>query len=155
MYKRQETNLPPHTTLPEHDLLPGQKPSPRRALPTNKQAWAPTRKDMSKALRLAGNTSPGPDGIPFSAWRALGETGLNTLHDVACALRHEGASDLLEEAYFDQPGEERHQYNASNLVCLPKAPTTDEHGTLGTYYLPQNTRPLSICLLYTSPSPRD
>ena len=141
--RHNETNNRDHHP-PENDLLPGQTPRPRQALPTNKADWAPTRRDMSKALRLAGNSSPGPDGIPFSAWRALGETGLNTLHDVACALRLEGSTYLLEDAYFDQPGEERHQYNVSNLVCLPKTPTVDDHGASGTYYKPKDTRPLSI-----------
>ena len=140
----QETNNHHENHTPEHDLLPGHKPLPRQALPTDKASWAPTRKDMKKAMRLAGNSSPGPDGIPFSAWRALGETGLNTLHDVACALRRDGATTLLEDAYFDQPGEERHQYNVSNLVCLPKSPSVDDHGAMGTYYQPKDTRPLAI-----------
>ena len=28
------------------------------------------RKDVERALRIAKNSSPGPDGIPYGVWRA-------------------------------------------------------------------------------------
>jgi len=47
----------------------------------------PTIKDISAAIRTRKNTSPGPDGIPFAAWRSVeaiaGPVLLNVLHALA------------------------------------------------------------------------
>ena len=37
-----------------------------------RQYWRIRRPDISNAIRFAGNSMPGPDGIPYRAWRALG-----------------------------------------------------------------------------------
>lgn len=39
---------------------------------TSHPDWALERKHVRKALRLAGNSAPGPDGICFGVWRKLG-----------------------------------------------------------------------------------
>ena len=44
--------------------------------------WITQRKDIVKALARAGNSSPGPDGIPFNAWRSLRDLGVSILLDV-------------------------------------------------------------------------
>ena len=98
---------------------------------------------MEKTIRHSGNTMPGPDGIPFLAWRRIGKIGVRTLTSVAWALEHPDASLLLQRAYVDEdcPGE--HGYNLSTLVCLPKkAAGNDER--VGPYYTGDGTRPLSI-----------
>ena len=38
------------------------------ALPRDARAWKVSRKDIEKALRCSGNSSPGPDGISFAIW---------------------------------------------------------------------------------------
>ena len=42
-------------------------------------AWKVRRRDVARALRLAGNSRPGPDGVPFAAWRRLGSLAANVL----------------------------------------------------------------------------
>ena len=37
------------------------------------------RRDVRKALKRSNNSAPGPDGIPYGAWRALGETAVEAL----------------------------------------------------------------------------
>eukprot|EP00959_Pyramimonas_sp_CCMP1952_P357118 7477544-Pyramimonas_sp.AAC.1 len=32
----------------------------------------PSRRHMQRAIALSGNSAPGPNGIPYSAWRRLG-----------------------------------------------------------------------------------
>ena len=101
------------------------------------------RKEIYKALRLAGNSSPGPDGIPFSAWRALGAAGADILFEVAASLEREGSEEVMIKAYADECAPGQHGYNMSTLVCLPKA-AAGEDAEFGVYYRPSDTRPLSI-----------
>ena len=56
-------------------------------IPRNR--WTMTRKDMHRAIKHSGSSSPGPDGIPYLAWRSLGGLGTNCLYDVARALTQE------------------------------------------------------------------
>ncbi len=39
------------------------------------------RRDVKKAIKLSNNSAPGPDGIPYGAWRALGKRGIDLLLD--------------------------------------------------------------------------
>ena len=109
--------------------------------PPNPAEWRTRRADVKKALRLAGNTTPGPDGIPFQAWRALKQLGVEILLDVARTLEGGRAKEQMQEAFSDVAGE--HSFNLGTLVCLPKAPT-GEDPDLGVYFKPGDTRPLSI-----------
>lgn len=61
--------------------------SPRIQLPRRPSRWTIRRKDIAQAIRMSGNSSPGPDGIQFAVWRALKGVGSQTLYDVACAWR--------------------------------------------------------------------
>ena len=81
---------------------------------------------------------PGPDGIPYKAWRELGETGVDILWEVMKELKQDGAQDKMDEAY-----EGEHEFNASIMVCLPKVPIgMSEEGE--DVYDAASTRPLSI-----------
>ena len=86
---------------------------------------------------------PGPDGIPFAAWKALGEAGVTILCHVAWAMEDENAGRLLEEAYRDEESTRNHDYNKSTLICLPKKVAGYDELS-GNYYTPESTRPLSI-----------
>ena len=95
--------------------------------------WKLRKKDVEKALKMAGDSRPGPDGIPFSAWRALGPLGITALWEAGEGM----ASGLNNEDSI------HNKFNESLLCCLPKQPTrTDEAGTQ--VYVPSGTRPLSI-----------
>ena len=86
---------------------------------------------------------PGPDGIPYRAWRALGNMAVSVLHDVAGTLAGPEAERLLQEAYADEVADGSHLYNLSTLICLPKKAAGNDDDA-GTYYTPDGTRPLSI-----------
>ena len=104
--------------------------------------WRIRRHDVAKAVRLSGDSAPGPDGIPYKAWRSVGKLGVDVLWDVIHALASDEGSALLAEAYSDLlPAE--HSYNLGLLCCLPKkvSGVDTEHGD---FYDAKNTRPLSL-----------
>lgn len=97
------------------------------------ERWRLRRKDLTVALRIAGNSRPGPDGITYSAWRRLGPLGLSILYDVACQL----------EVGLDPANDEHRRFNAAFLCCLPK--TASHQDELGRdCYRAAETRPLAI-----------
>ena len=46
----------------------------------------PTPGDIGVFLRSARYSAPGPDGIPYAAWRATGGIGTSNLHRVLCKM---------------------------------------------------------------------
>ena len=121
----------------------GRTHKPRKPLPTQAGAWRVRRKDIETAIQHSGNSSPGPDGIPFKAWRALGPLGISILYDMATCLETDEAQQHLTNAFHDTEPSLGHQYNHSILVCLPKKSiSTTDDGTKA--YSLNNTRPLSI-----------
>ena len=40
------------------------------------------KKHIKKAIKRSNNSAPGPDGIPYKAWRVLRNRGVNVLFDV-------------------------------------------------------------------------
>ena len=86
---------------------------------------------MDRAIQYAGNSAPGPDGIPYSAYRHS-DLARIALGGVATYAVTDATGDLIPE-----------DFNHSRLICLPKKPT----GTLadGTcYYSPEATRPCQL-----------
>ena len=115
----------------------------RHPLPERPRDWKIRRKDIRRAVKGSGDSAPGPDGIPYGAWRALGEMGIDILWSVAEGLESEDASPLLHEAYSDVCGSGGHLYNLGNLICLPKkAAGLDDVGE--EYFDAEGTRPLSV-----------
>ena len=53
--------------------------------------WRISRKEIGKAIRMSGNTMPGPDMIPYKAWRVLGDFATDTLFDTSQDLVKEDA----------------------------------------------------------------
>jgi hypothetical protein len=88
-------------------------------------------------------SSPGPDGVPFAAWRALGSAAVDLLQEIAAPVRSQYSHDALVEAYHDECTSGQHNFNLSALVCLPKTPE-GEDPNLGAYYKPKELRPLAI-----------
>ena len=140
---RQSQSTTQSTPTPKPLGPLGRSSSKRQPLPTHAGAWRVRRKDVEGALRHSGNSAPGPDGIPFKAWRALGPLGVSILHATASCLEGVDAQRLLIEAYKDCTDDGTHQYNYNTMVCLPKKSTsTTQDGTEA--YTTNNTRPLSI-----------
>ena len=75
------------------------KPPP---LPQGRRAWAIRRKDIAQAIRYGKRRSaPGPDGLPYGVWQALGDLGVDILGGVALVFERDDATSLLDEAYRD------------------------------------------------------
>ena len=110
--------------------------------PPHSAQWEIQREDVVEAISLSGSSSPGPDGIPYLAWKCLGSLGVDTLWNALRALLStDGAAQLLH-AYSDRCLN-GHDFNLGILVCLPKkASGSLDDGT--SYYTAANTRPLSI-----------
>ena len=109
-------------------------------LPTSSD-WHITRAAMEDAVNLSSDSMPGPDGIPYIAWRSLGTLGIDLLFDAAKALATEEGPRLMQSAHDDEEG--THGFNLGILCCLPKKVSGTDM-TAGDYYSAVNTRPLSI-----------
>lgn len=105
MQEKKETVHSMHSLLPgEHDV-----------------GWKVTRKHVARAIKIAGNSAPGPDGIPFEVWRKLGPLGSSIIHRVLLSSMEEGA-----EARFDEARNihgDLGDYNLATMVFLPKKPS--------------------------------
>ena len=49
------------------------------------------------AIKRAGAATPGPDGIPAQAYRALGELAVDLLHGAQVTISATGGQALLEQ----------------------------------------------------------
>ena len=94
-----------------------------------------TKKHIRRAIDHSNNSAPGPDGIPFAAWRKLGPLAVSTLFDAFQDMTAEGGPERMAEQYPD--------FNASLLLFLPKkASGTLEDGTV--FYDADSVRPLNV-----------
>ena len=105
--------------------------------------WTVLKTHIKRAISIAKNTMPGPDGIPALAFKCLGDLATDTLFDVFTVLSSSDAEATLLAAFSQVSAEEAHGFNNSLLCLLPKSPTgsDEQHGT---YFHPSDTRPLSI-----------
>eukprot|EP00959_Pyramimonas_sp_CCMP1952_P013331 281131-Pyramimonas_sp.AAC.1 len=62
-------------------------------------AWQLRRSDIRRAVSLTTSSAPGPDGVPYLAWRRLGALAVDTLFDAAVELSEEHGRDSLLEAF--------------------------------------------------------
>ena len=112
-------------------------------LPTDPARWRVGYKHIKRAITSSNDSAPGPDGIPFLAWRVLSPLSNEILFSVAEALSTPEYQTLLAEAYHDISDEHPHHYNYSTMTCLPKKSQTTADNNLPAFY-PANTRPLRI-----------
>ena len=103
--------------------------------------WALRREDVYQAIESSPNSRPGPDGIPFLAWRRLGPLGVDIIFDalqvITISSTDHSIDDLLSQGDTDL------LLNASLLVFLPKSVSGIDPAH-GEYYLPEDTRPLNV-----------
>ena len=91
--------------------------------------------DVQQAIDRSPATAPGPDGIPFVAWRRLGP--------VAAAVLHEAYGQLASAEGQEAISRHLPDYNESLMVFLPKGPSgVDGRGV--PHYRPSDTRPLNL-----------
>ena len=107
---------------------------PPRAAPPEAPCWALHRRHVQQALDQSPNSAPGPDGLPFQAWRSLGPLAVDVLWTALqrlTDLQEDGDMELFLEVF-----------NSSLLVLLPKG-----GGTVtpeGSGHRPEDTRPLNV-----------
>ena len=85
---------------------------------------------MEQAIDLAKNTSPGPNGIPFKAYKILKTLCIPILLLVI--------KDLMNPYGFPVPRD----FNLAILHLLAKKPSSHANGIPA--YTPENTRPISV-----------
>ena len=110
--------------------------------PLSDARWRVRRRDVARAIALSPNSAPGPDGIPYAAWRRLGPLAIDLLAAVSRDLSTESGPAHLQELCSLDPAD-IHDFNMGLLVLLPKAPAgqTDEGVD---YYTAGDVRPLSL-----------
>ena len=94
-----------------------------------------SKKHINRAIRHSNNSAPGPDGIPFLAWRRAKDLSTQILYDAAQVMFSETGPDATAADYG--------YLNNSLLLFLPKKAS----GTTPTgegYYEAANVRPLNV-----------
>ena len=112
--------------------------------PSLEECTTITDEDVGRAIRLAGASAPGPDGIPYSYWKGIAKTGEKVLADCIRSMAADDGIERMTDGYAsvdDRFGE--CDFNASLLVLLPKKASGNSE-EMGEYYAPENTRPLML-----------
>ena len=135
----------------DHDLrrdwfrIDAARPSGLRAavqpLLSDGSAWQLRRSDVRKAVDMSSKSSPGPDGVPYAAWRRLGPLAVDTLHAAALELASAGGSASLLSA-FPLDGDGNTDFNQAVMVFIPKKVDREVNGVRCCE--PGDVRPLSI-----------
>jgi hypothetical protein len=71
----------------------------------NPTAWRLRKSDVQRALALTSSSAPGPDGIPYAAWRRLGPLAASVLYEAAGELsQDQGLGSMLAAFPADELG---------------------------------------------------
>jgi len=107
----------------------------------SQECWDLLPEDVHRAVRSAGKSAPGPDGLPYAAWKSLGILGESILWKAGVLLMSEQGEEALESA-FGRGVSGSAEFNKALMVFLPKKPSGTWEGN--SFFDPQDTRPLSI-----------
>jgi len=99
-------------------------------VPVDDGRWTLKQAHVRQAIEESRESSPGPDGIPYRAWKKIMSIAVPVLHNVAVAMQD--PATLLPR-----------DFNTAFLCCLPRKPSGHD-ATHGDFYAPKNTRPLSL-----------
>ena len=104
--------------------------------------WEVSIENVLHAIKVAPSTAPGPDGIPYRAWKKLGPLGASVLHGAIRRLGEDSAHTALctISGNADHQG---HLFNLGNMVFLPKK-LAGTDPILGEFYIANDVRPLVI-----------
>ena len=61
---------------------------------------------MENTIKTFAKSSPGPDGVPFQAWKSIGELAVDVLWDVAKSWRQEQPAKRCAPHMLTLPMEE-------------------------------------------------
>jgi len=104
--------------------------------------WEIQRCSMRRAIQKSSKSAPGPDGIPYLAWKRLGLLGEDILLEVARFL---GESEVSEcsQVLGEFGSHLADSFNLGNMVFLPKK-LAGTDPVMGDFYTPADVRPLLI-----------
>ena len=88
----------------------------------------PSKQNLRDFLELVSDSAPGPDGIPYSAWKAAGETGVETLYQICLSLQSGRPPPI--------------RFNFSLVLFLTKGES--ELDSIEVIRKAQDTRPISL-----------
>ena len=74
----------------------------------------------------SNNSAPGPDGVPFGVWRALGMLGAEVLTGVPDLIQREDAVEVFNDAYQDETERDAHNVHLS-ITCASFARSDGWH----------------------------
>ena len=74
---------------------------PRKASP---QDWTPRKKDLRRAFSISNASAPGPDGIPYAAWK---QGGRRNQHPLGGSQNHQHRKQRNTTLPRIQPGHPR------------------------------------------------
>ena len=94
--------------------------------------WGVKLQHIVKAMDNTRDTSLGPDGMPFSAFKAVKDIASQALFDLALFLGNRDSTKYLSPDY-------KHAF----LCCLPKKPSGRDSSD-NDYFDAECTRPLSV-----------
>lgn len=92
--------------------------------------WRLTLEKFGAIVAATHDTAPGPDGLPYSAWKHAGSAPLRVLYDVYLHLL--------------DTGELPTGFNHSILTFIPKGPSPGDDNDDDLSRSPKQTRPLSL-----------
>ena len=105
---------------------------PQKLAPIEDGRWLLTRDHVLESIGRSHETTPGPDGIPYKAFKKLGKYASEYLFDAAEDLQEtQSCPDQLSS------------FNHASLCCLPKSASHIDP-VLGDIHSANLTRPLSI-----------
>ena len=104
--------------------------------------WDIELQNVEHALKVAPSTAPGPDGIPYKAWKRLGPLAASILLGAIHKLGEENSHTALCGMSGNEDAS-AHMFNLGNMVFLPKKPAGTDP-VLGDYFTPADVRPLVI-----------
>jgi len=79
------------------------------------------RKHVATAVSRSNDSAPGPDGVPYLAWRLLKEDAIDVLYDAIRAMAQEDGPFHMTRRYAD--------FNHSIFVfCCPQKSRGGRHG---------------------------
>ena len=57
------------------------------------------KRDIKKALKLSNDSAPGPDGIPYGAWREVVGLASKAIHEAFLDLSSDRGQELMQRGY--------------------------------------------------------
>ena len=103
--------------------------------------WMPTKKKLCEVISKAPKSMLGPDGIPYVAWKLLGDLGVDILYAVQMAMQDDQGSLFQPGGFHDPCGTAA--WNVGAFVFLPKK-VAGSHPLWGDFYTAGDVRPLTI-----------